>query len=193
MNIIVKPYGSDLCYCRPDTTWERENRDLYSPECVNAWNWTPVLFARISKAGKCISPKFASRYYDSLSFGTLLYIGGADVASGSCVDHTSILPLPLFNPVVMETEGNRFEVVKNEELVFSLETPAAGLLQDGISLLQAAEAAICKASQLTSLRIGDYVAVELAPAALLAEKTEGSLSLKATFCENEIFNFKIIF
>ena len=187
MNIIVKPYGSDLCYCRPDTTWERENRDLYSPDCVNAWNWTPVLFARISKAGKCISPKFASRYYDSLSFGTLLYIGGADVASGSCVDHTSILPLPLFNPAVLETEGNKFEVVNNEESVFSLETPADN------SLLQAAEAAICKASQLTSLRIGDYVAVELAPASVLAEKTKGSLSFKATFCENEIFNFKIIF
>ena len=193
MNIIVKPYGSDLCYCRPDTTWERENRDLYSPDCVNAWNWTPVIFARISKAGKCISPKFASRYYDSLNFGTLLYIGGADVASGSCVDHTSILPLPLFNPVVLETEGNKFEVVKNEKPIFSLETPGADCLQDGSTLLQAAEAAICKASQLTSLRIGDYVAVELAPASVLAEKTEGSLSFKATFCENEIFNFKIIF
>ena len=193
MNIIVKPYGSDLCYCRPDTTWERENRDLYSPDCVNAWNWTPVIFARISKAGKCISPKFASRYYDSLNFGTLLYIGGADVASGSCVDHTSILPLPLFNPVVLETEGNKFEVVKNEKSIFSLETPGVDCLQDGSTLLQAAEAAICKASQLTSLRIGDYVAVELAPASVLAEKTEGSLSFKATFCENEIFNFKIIF
>ena len=193
MNIIVKPYGSDLCYCRPDTTWERENRDLYSPDCVNAWNWTPVLFARISKAGKCISPKFASRYYDSLNFGALLYIEGADLASGSCVDHTSILPLPLFNPVVMETEGNKVEVVKNEESVFSLETPGDGCMQDGSNLLQAAEAAICKASQLTSLRIGDYVAVELAPAAILAEKTEGSLSFKATFCENDIFNFKIIF
>lgn len=193
MNIIVRPYGSDMCYCRPDTTWERENRDLYSPDCVNAWNWTPVLFARISKAGKCISPKFASRYYDSLNFGALLYIGGADVASGSCADHTSILPLPLFNPVVMETAGNRFEVVKNEKVVFSLETPVAGSLQDTSSLIQAAEAAICKASELTSLRIGDYVAVELAPASVLAEKTEGSLSLKATFCENEIFNFKIIF
>ena len=193
MNIIVKPYGSDLCYCRPDTTWERENRDLYSPDCVNAWNWTPVIFARISKAGKCISPKFASRYYDSLNFGTLLYIGGADVASGSCVDHTSILPLPLFNPVVLETEGNKFEVVKNEKPIFSLEAPGVDCLQDGSPLLQAAEAAICKASQLTSLRIGDYVAVELAPASVLAEKTEGSLSFKATFCENEIFNFKIIF
>jgi hypothetical protein len=193
MNIIVMPYGSDMCCCRPDTTWERENRDLYSPECVNAWEWTPVLFARISKAGKCISPKFASRYYDSLNFGALLYIGGADKACGSCADHTSILPLPLFNPVVMESEGNKFEVVKNEEVIFSLETPVADSLQDIAKLLQAAEKAICRASQLTSLRIGDYVAVELAPASVLAEKTEGSLSFKATFCENEIFNFKVIF
>ena len=185
MNIVVKPYGSDMCCCRPDTTWERENRDLYSPECVNAWEWTPVLFARVSKAGKCISPKFASRYYDSLNFGALLYIGGVDKACGSCADHTSILPLPLYNPVVFEAEGNTLEICKNDEVIFSLETPA--------NLLQAAEEAICKASQLTSLRIGDYVAVELAPASVLAEKTEGSLSFKATFCENDIFNIKMIF
>lgn len=187
MNIIVKPYGSDLCYCRPDTTWERENRDLYSPECVNAWNWTPVLFARVSKAGKCISPKFAARYYDSLNFGALLYIGGTDTASGSCADHTSILPLPLFNPTVMENEGNTFGVFKNDEPIFSATTPSEN------SLILAVEEAICKASQLTSLRIGDYIAVELAPAAVLAEKAEGSQTFKGHFCENEIFNFKIIF
>lgn len=187
MNIIVRPYGSDMCYCRPDTTWERENRDLYSPECVNGWNWTPVLFARISKAGKCISQKFVSRYYDSLNFGALLYIDGADTATGSCADHTSILPMPLFNPVVLENGGNRFEVFKNEESVLAVETTADR------SLLQEVEEAICSASQLTSLRTGDYVAIELATASRLAEKTEGSLNFKATFCENEIFNFKIIF
>ena len=176
-----------MCYCRPDTTWERENRDLYSPECVNGWKWTPVLFARISKAGKCISQKFVSRYYDSLNFGALLYIDGADTATGSCADHTSILPMPLFNPVVLGNGGNRFEVFKNEESVLAVETTADS------SLLQAVEEAICRASQLTSLRTGDYVAIELAMASRLAEKTEGSLSFKATFCENEIFNFKIIF
>ena len=183
MNIIVKPYGSDLCYCRPDTTWERENKDLYSPDCVNEWHWAPILFARISKAGKCISPKFASRYYDGLNFGALLYIGGEQTAFASCVDHTSTLPLPLFNPVVLETEGNKAEFFKNEASFFSCESGS----------LAAIEEAICKASQLTSLRIGDFVAVELAPLSSLAEKSEGSLSFKATFCENEIFNYRIIF
>lgn len=183
MNIIVRPYGSHLCYCRPDTTWERENKNLYSPECVNEWHWTPILFARISKAGKCISPKFASRYYDGLNFGALLYIGGEQTAFASCADHTSTLPLPLFNPVVLETEGNRFEVIKNGVAVFDYESGS----------LASIEEAICKASQLTSLRIGDFVAVELAEPGLLAEKSEGSLEFKATFCENEIFNYRIIF
>ena len=53
--------------------------------------------------------------------------------------------------------------------------------------------AICTASQLTSLRIGDYVAVELAPQQLLAARTDYQTQFTGYFCENETFNFKIIF
>ena len=91
MNIIVKPYGSSLCYCRPDTTWERENKDFYSPECVKELHWAPIVFARISKAGKCIGGKFVSRYYDGYSFGVLLYCNDGPLAFTSCADHTSRL------------------------------------------------------------------------------------------------------
>lgn len=133
MNIIVKPHGSDLCHCRPDTTWERENKDFYVPDGVKEMHWAPVIFVRISKAGKCISAKFAARYYDSYNYGTLLYCspenGGALI---SCADHTSLLPSPS---------------LKAEEL------------NDNEKML--VEDAICKASKLISVRIGDYVAVEL--------------------------------
>ena len=73
MNITVKPYDSELCYCRPDTTWEKEGRDFYVPDGVEKVLWTPVMFARISKAGKCVGAKFVSRYYDGFGIGALIY------------------------------------------------------------------------------------------------------------------------
>ena len=203
MNIIVKPYGSNLCYCRPDTTWERENRDFHSPECVNEVLWTPVVFARVSKAGKCIGKKFAQRYYDGVGCGMLMYCRVMDLPVTSCVDHTSILPMPLYDPVVLEGE-KAFEVMRNGESYVTLRNSGTNAdlsteqVQDDtqsvrcewISLL---EDALCKASQLTSLRIGDFIAVELAPIAVLASREDAKVSVNGTFCGNESFNFNILF
>ena len=190
MNIIVKPYGSDLCYCRPDTTWERENRDFYSPECVNEVLWAPVVFARISKAGKCIGTKFASRYYDAVGCGMLMY-GHKDLAFGSCLDHTSILPMPMYDPSILENEKVFQVSITGTEACEPLVKHNEVYIPDSSRTIL--EEAICKASQLTSLRIGDYVAVEMAQAAVLADRFAGEVSVKGTFCENEIFGFKIIF
>ena len=55
------------------------------------------------------------------------------------------------------------------------------------------EDALCKASELISLRIGDFVAVELASPAALARREDEEVAVKGTFCEKEIFDFKIIF
>ena len=192
MNIIVQPYGKTLGYCRPDTTWERENKDFYVPESVDTLLWTPVLFARISKAGKCIGEKFVSRYYDSFNCGALIYCRTSDMednaaeslAFTSCVDHTSLLPAPLYNPVVLEKSSNIFEVYKDGENIFAAQ-PA--------EYVRLMEEAICSTSRLTSLRIGDFVAVELAPATTLAHRQDSSVHLKAEFCTNELFDLKMIF
>lgn len=187
MNIIIKPYGLDRCYCRPDTTWERENRDFYSPDCVDTLCYTPILFARISKAGKCVSEKFASRYYDAVNFGTLLYIGdfledGRCLAS--CCDHTSLLPAPLYNPVTLNGDNS-----------FILEFNGNRICEKAVSELEAGiiDKAISKASELTSLRIGDFIAIELSEIQELTTRKEGVGQLKATYCDNELFDFKIIF
>ena len=198
MNIIVKPYGSNLCYCRPDTTWERENKDFYSPECVNEIYWTPVVFARVSKAGKCVGRKFVERYYDAVGCGVLLYCGTSTTSfDGSAgvrslsevVDRSSILPHPLFQPVVLEDE---------KEFMVSCQHDAQGdaALSHNIILSGAKdllEEALCNASQLTSLRIGDFVAVELKDLQKLAAREEGDIAVKGEFCEKEIFGFNIIF
>lgn len=194
MNIIVKTYGSSMCYCRPDTTWERENKDFYSPECVKELHWAPILFVRICKAGKCVGQKFASRYYDAFNFGALLYCHtseSSEIAFTSCTDHSSLLPAPLYNPLVLENEDNIYEVKKNGETIFCSHRPdqASG----GASYKEMIEDAVCRASQLTSLRIGDFLAVELAPESLLSSRDEGETRLEATYCENESFVMKLIF
>ena len=212
MNIIVKPYGSDLCYCRPDTTWERENKDFYSPECVNEIYWTPVVFARISKAGKCVGKKFVERYYDGIGCGMLMYCSGQAMISNGplptswapphtrgwenaisdhqpirplshIVDKTSILPHPLFLPVVLED--------KKEFIISHSRLDRESVILRGAKDL--IEEALCTASQLTSLRIGDFVAVELKEQQKLASKEDGTVAVKGEFCEKEIFSFNIIF
>ena len=231
MNIIVKPYGSDICYCRPDTTWERENKDFYSPECVNEIYWTPVVFARVSKAGKCIGKKFVERYYDGTGCGMLLYCGtsGLSVNSGAprllsqtppsrgwhvtsvqqpiqntpttsfegsagvrrlseVVDRSSILPHPLFQPVVLE-DAKEF-TVSTKVAGTGSNAEASVILSGAKDLL---EEAICNASELTSLRIGDFVAVELRELQKLACREDGNVAVKGEFCEKEIFSFNIIF
>lgn len=188
MNIIVRPYGSELCYCRPDTTWERENKDFYVPDGIGSMKWTPIVFVRISKAGKCIGSKFASRYYDAFNFGALLYgspsNGFEETAFTSCMDHTSLLPFPLYNTIVMEQEENVYKVCKNGEEIFR--TSSAGVQK-------AVEDALCAASRFTSLRIGDFVAVELAPASELASGNDGSTGFNASYCGNNLFDLKILF
>lgn len=186
MNIIVRPSGSGSCYCRPDTTWEREGKDFYCPDNVTVIEWTPIVFARISKAGKCIGNKFASRYYDSYGFGALLYTGSGEIAFTSCTDHTSLLPFPLYNPVVLENEENTFEIRRNGDDLYVIKG-------NGENLKNLMEESICMASAQTTLRIGDIVAAELEPKTGLTARNAVQTTLSARYCDNELFDIRIIF
>lgn len=183
MNIIVQTFGSKLCYCRPDTTWEREEKDFYVPDGIDTLYWTPVVFARVCKAGKCIGKKFASRYYDAIGFGTLLYTFGkekGELAFASCTDHTSLLPTPAYTTIEAEEE-KLFEVFRNGESIF------------GSLNKRDIEEAICMASELTSLRIGDFVAVELAQMQTLISRAENEAEFKAVYDGKKILDIKIVY
>ena len=108
------------------------------------------------------------------------------------VDKSSILPHPLFQPVVLEDEKefvvNTSPVNQNTSPVIL--SPHHVILSGAKDLL---EEAICNASQMTSLRIGDFVAVELRELQKLASKEDGTVAVKGEFCEKEIFSFNIIF
>lgn len=187
MNIIVKPYESSYAVCRPDTTWERENRDIYVPDGMAGFRYAPVLFARVSKAGKCIAGKFASRYYDGIGYGVLLYPVAAEGrpgvpdAAASCFDHTSILPFPLYNKVTLESGDNFFNLYRNGEQICSTSCGSDLLLEETLAA----------ASRHISLRIGDIVCVEFAPAVLLTDRDAPDTEIRGTFCGNETFRLTI--
>jgi hypothetical protein len=192
MNIIVGPYGKAGYCCRPDTSWEKENRDFYVPEGIDTVCWTPVVFARICKAGKCIGGKFISRYYDSFGFGALLYPQVKDCndpamsfAASSCIDHTSLLPHPLYDTDMLGKEDCQLRISANDEAAFQTWTSA--------QMKEMLEKAICEASGYISLRIGDYVAIELDESHVLAERQTGETAFRADFGEKEIFGIRIIF
>ncbi|MGM9764559.1 MAG: hypothetical protein ACI3ZQ_11115 [Candidatus Cryptobacteroides sp.] len=211
MNIIVRSHNSELCYCRPDTTWERENKDYFVPDFVDELYFCPIIFAKVAKAGKCVGAKFSERYYDSVNFGLLMYAGNpeTDLATTSCLDHSSILPFPMYNRIVFDREGNDLTIMRDSEVLFTL--PGAAPSDEGAkgAMISLIEDSICKVSTRVSLRIGDFVAAELAAPQLLATRsvadttdaadapkpsaTSSRTKIEATFCDNELFGFNIVF
>ncbi len=186
MNIIVKT-GAGNVIVRPDTTWEKDNEDLFPQDFIKTLTFTPVLFARICKPGKSVGLRFASRYYDAANYGILLYpeniIGGGaeDFAAASCIDHTSFLPAPLYQKCVLENRENEFVLYRNGDEIY-------GASADGLEII---EKAIEEATRRIYIRTGDIIAVELAERAPLWEKEDGAICITGTFCENKTIDFNI--
>lgn len=188
MNIIIKKHTDALCSTRPDTSWERENKDIWLPEIVDSLSFAPVVFTRIVKAGKSVASKFVGRYYEGINLGVLLcpeHKNGQGYSERiECVDHTTLLPHPLYNICVLENRDNEFALSADDEVIFRLDC--------GKELLDKIEAAICEASSYISLRIGDYIAVELQEETLLTDSRK-EIHINACFCENETLDYKIKF
>lgn len=185
MNIIVKT-AEGCIVVRPDTTWEKDNEDFFPPDFIDALSLSPVVFARICKPGKSVGKQFATRYYDTVNYGCLLYpedmaeSGNGGFAESLCIDHTSFLPSPGYEKQILG-EDHSFSVRKDDIAVF--EGCAVG-----ISVI---ENAICEASARIYLRTGDLVAVELAPREVLAFRSRGNFHISGKFGEREILDFNV--
>lgn len=187
MNIIVRT-SSGSCIIRPDTTWEKDNEDFFPPEFVTGLAYAPVLFARICRPGRSVAAKFASRYYDAINYGVLLYpenfLDGSETgfACASCLDHTSFLPSPLFNRMTLGQQDNDFTLSAGDRCIFSYNAGTAAMIE------QAIEAA----TRCIYIRTGDIIAIELQPREHLWSREEGDLVMRGTFCDNETMQFKVI-
>jgi len=187
MNIPVLT-SSGKVIVRPDTSWKMNLDASYFPEDVNTVEWSPVIFARISRPGKCIGAKFADRYYDGIGYGVLLYpadyLDGSPegFAEASCLDHSSYLATPVYNKITLGRPDNEFVLVKDGEEIFRYNSANCKMIED----------ALAKVSSRVFLRNGDFLAIELQKRQILCERGMEKTSVKGTFCNNEILDFKVI-
>lgn len=187
MNIITRTYSGKYIV-RPDTTWERDNEDFYPPEFISALSFTPVLFARISKPGRSISKQFASRYYDSVSFGILLYpedlLGPSeeDFACASCLDHTSFLPFPAIEKAEFNWD-TAFDVSRNGISVYQSGPVSADMI----------ERALAESTKYIYIRSGDILALELQPRERLCSRQDGNILISTVIEGQPQSDFRIIF
>lgn len=170
MNIVILTHSGRVTV-RPDTTWEKDWEDFFVPDFVDCLTWTPVTFARVSRPGKSIGPRFAERYFENIGHGVLLYpenlIDGSPegYACASCLDHTSFLPGTLLPK--SRCSGGEFSVCRDGEEIF----------RDSGMALEKMEEALSEVSRFCYLRTGDLVAVELQRRSLLCSREAGRCSI----------------
>lgn len=191
MNIVLKTYNGKVTV-RPDTTWEKDNESFYPPDFVNGLSYTPVLFARISKPGRSVGRSFATRYYDSVGYGVLLYpedfLDGSEeaYACASCLDHTSFLPYPAEDRAMLG-QGKPFSLSVStcgvEEELFRHSSAEAGTIGELVS----------EVSRYVYLRTGDLVAIELAGRKHLCSREDGTIKVKGTLEGASSLDFDIVF
>ena len=191
MNIVVRT-ASGKYIVRPDTTWEKDNENLYLPEFVDGISYTPVLFARICKPGRSIGRNFAARYYDAVNYGVLLYpeslLDGSEeaFACASCLDHTSFLPFPLQDRSCRSSEG-QFDLSirrgNGDEKQFRLNSSSAAII----------ESAIVEATRFIYIRSGDLIAIELQPREMAGCREDGRLEFRGNCFGQAAIGFDLIY
>lgn len=183
MNYIVKCYGGGIVF-RPDTSRKRDEDDLYVPEFIDALSYSPVVYLKLDRPGKCIAKRFASRYYSTVGFGLLLYpediIASEGYASAICIDRLSCIPAEFQS---LSCLGAGFALTKDSDPLFLCTRIDTSLLDGAIEL----------ASSRCFLRTGDVLAVELQARAALCRRADERCTLRGSIAQAENLAFNIIY
>ena len=140
MNIITVPYGSKGFYVRPDTSLNRDSNDYFCPDGITGLAAAVFVYAKASKAGKCVSAKFAQRYYTAV--GTGVHFSAPCIAADNTPESWWLS-----------------QSLDNSSFIIE-ETDAESADED---IKEKINAAFEAASKFVSFRTGDIIAVEIGP------------------------------
>ena len=172
MNIITVPYNSDFHYIRPDISLNRDSNDYFCPDDITEIAVVPFIYIRMERAGKAISAKFANRYCSQIGYGVSLSAKSLIVENrpgsfqtAKSLD-TSTYISQLFQPEHYPSENILKGLEYMEQNIagfqFDDENPWKDLLaSDAGRIMQFFYEKIEKITKYTSVRTGDFIAMEL--------------------------------
>ncbi len=149
MNILTVSHNSDFYYIRPDISLNRDSNDYFCPDGITEITVAPFIYIRMDKAGKAVSRKFAPRYYSTVGYGVNLTAASLincevpqSFLTANSLDNTTYVS------ATYSFEEFPFEILDN---------------LSGEKIKEIFNEQIEKITRLTSVRTGDYIAIELAP------------------------------
>lgn len=153
------PPAEPVFFLKPDTALLRNNDTFYLPPFSDEVHYETELVVRINRVGKCISEKFAHRYYDEVGLGidfTARDLQREAVANGlpweksKGFDRSAAIS-PVFlklSDIGGDIRGLHFEMRLNGELRQSGDTA---------DMIFGVDALIAYVSQFMTLRMGDLL------------------------------------
>ena len=143
----------------PDSALLLKHRPFFCPDYVQALHAKTMLVVKINRLGKYIQEKFASTYYDEIGFAINFY-------DKTCLDLQIQKGLPWERATCFDGSfalsefmaGADLLVHANNQLVFSKNDTEK---QEFFVDLQQIPSIIAELSTQMTLKIGDYIAIEL--------------------------------
>ena len=132
-------------------------KPFFLPEWSQEIGVTPCCILRVSRLGKEIAPKFASRYYDAIA-------PGADFVAMDVLREAQTAGKPWTKALDFDYSLAIGEWITNDEM------SAAKLLNDG--LIVSPEEAIAEASKVMTIRQGDLIYIQVKQAPRPVQKEE---------------------
>lgn len=172
---------------KPDTALLRNNNAFFIPDFSHEIQYTTCLVVKINKMGKCISPKFAHRYYQE--FGIAVNFTAIDVLKNSiskglpheaayAFDNSSAI-----SPVFI----NKSDL--NPQFSFGLKVNDRWTQQATISeLVKNQDELISEISKNITLKIGDYILFDSSEGQGLVKKED---RFQGFLDNNLLLNFNI--
>lgn len=164
--------GSENVVLKSDSSMLVNRKPLFVPECAHDLQALPCMVLRVSRLGKCIAPRYASRYYDAVAPGADFF--AADILADAKREGRPWTEAVAFENSLAIGEWREARSQISEVRSWCLERSGetverAEWSQEGLDEVFAG--AVTRASAMVTIRQGDliYVARRQAPWRLQSE------------------------